>query len=578
LLDPRIYRACLVPIVFAAVIAAFSFGNQPRGLDTTLAPDAFNPARARATLDRLAKEFPNRKSGSSGDRGLATESKTVFTKLGFETESTTKKELTAAGVKPVEVVTATKTGISDRKLVVVAARDSDSAPAKASLSSSAALLELAEVFRRRKLQKTLVLISTSGSVGGQAGTDRIKDQVGSHVDAVIALGDIASPNQRRPVAVTWSQGAPHTPPGVLEKTLRRALRDEGVNDPGSPTIFAQIARLSAPLTPSYQGELLRVGLPAVMLQATGERPSKGNEVSNTRLSQYGRAVVRTVSAFDSLKDASQVSVGQVLNVEQKSMPAWSMRLFVLTLLLSPLVTSLSAVFKLSRDGVRVARWFGWVLLTTVPFVAGVVTVLLLGLFKLFPGAIAAPLTGEGFAVTASYFWVLAVVLLTGALAWVILRRPLLKSLGIEASQLRDQAALAVVTTASVAVFLFWFVNPYAALLLTPLAHVVALSVPDRGRFQSSQAGAVAAIGVVTASILLPLLVATYYMVVLKLTPLEFFAQLTALTAGGAFSAIQLVLGLFLVGALVGLCLVYTLGADRPDRSNLIKGEILDRSY
>ena len=39
--DPRLYRAALVPVLFALVLLAFSLENRPRALTTSLAPDAF---------------------------------------------------------------------------------------------------------------------------------------------------------------------------------------------------------------------------------------------------------------------------------------------------------------------------------------------------------------------------------------------------------------------------------------------------------------------------------------------------------------------------------------------------------
>ena len=60
-------------------------------------------------------------------------------------------------------------GLSSRRIVVLAHRDARGAPGLAELSGTAALLELARVFKARELRKTLVLVSTSGATTGFAG-------------------------------------------------------------------------------------------------------------------------------------------------------------------------------------------------------------------------------------------------------------------------------------------------------------------------------------------------------------------------------------------------------------------------
>src|SRR3954447_24916182 len=70
MLDARIYRAALVPVLLAVIVCAFSLGDQPRGLTTTLAPDAFSGSRAQRELTGLADEFPARRAGDAADAAL----------------------------------------------------------------------------------------------------------------------------------------------------------------------------------------------------------------------------------------------------------------------------------------------------------------------------------------------------------------------------------------------------------------------------------------------------------------------------------------------------------------------------
>ena len=70
MLDPRIYRAALVPVVLALIVCAFSLQDRPAPIRTTLAPDAFSASRALADVNGLADAFPQRRAGDAADEAL----------------------------------------------------------------------------------------------------------------------------------------------------------------------------------------------------------------------------------------------------------------------------------------------------------------------------------------------------------------------------------------------------------------------------------------------------------------------------------------------------------------------------
>src|SRR3954452_8613809 len=70
MLDPRIYRAALVPVLLAVIVCAFSLQDQPSPRTTTLAPDAFSGSRAERQLADLARAFPVRRAGDAADAAL----------------------------------------------------------------------------------------------------------------------------------------------------------------------------------------------------------------------------------------------------------------------------------------------------------------------------------------------------------------------------------------------------------------------------------------------------------------------------------------------------------------------------
>ncbi|MEI7692202.1 MAG: hypothetical protein WCJ50_06720, partial [Actinomycetes bacterium] len=71
MLDPRIYRAALIPLLFALIVVAFSLENRPAPLRSQLVPAAFDGPRAARMLNNLAQQYPRRRPGSAGDQALA---------------------------------------------------------------------------------------------------------------------------------------------------------------------------------------------------------------------------------------------------------------------------------------------------------------------------------------------------------------------------------------------------------------------------------------------------------------------------------------------------------------------------
>ena len=63
MLDPRIYRAALLPVLLALIVVAFSLENRPPPLRTALTPDAFDQVRASRLLADLARTYPVRPGG-----------------------------------------------------------------------------------------------------------------------------------------------------------------------------------------------------------------------------------------------------------------------------------------------------------------------------------------------------------------------------------------------------------------------------------------------------------------------------------------------------------------------------------
>ncbi len=149
MLDLRIYRAAFVPILLVLVVVAFSLQTRPNPITTAVPPDAFDAPRAFRLLDDLADRYPDRAPGSAGDLALAGAVQRAFQATDFEVTTTDTSAETVDGERTLRTVVAARPGRVNRAIVVLAHRDAQDAPARASLSATASLMELARLLNGR---------------------------------------------------------------------------------------------------------------------------------------------------------------------------------------------------------------------------------------------------------------------------------------------------------------------------------------------------------------------------------------------------------------------------------------------
>jgi peptidase M28-like protein len=524
-LDPRIYRAAFLPILFALVLVGFSLRDQPSALTTTLAPDAFDGGAAFGDLQQLAADAPLRRPGSAGDRLVADRVAASLRGDGFRVRVRQVSGRTADGTRALETVTAERAGFSNRRIVVIAHRDALGRGARAELSGTAALLELGRVLGGRTLNRTLVLVSTSGGSAGAAGAARFAADPGGPVDAVIALGDLAGTRTDRPLVVPWSDTSA-VAPLVLRRTVEAAVMAEARLRPGGVRPAVQLARAAFPLALGGQAPFAGHGLPAVLLSASGERPpAAGAPVSAARLTAFGRAALRSVSALDGGADVPAPAPAILL--ARKLLPAGPIRLLVAALLLPVLVAGVDALARVRRRREQVGMWLRWVLISAVPFALTALFVVLLEAIGLLTATPAAMLPAGAVPVGGA---ALVSALVVFALGWLALRPPLLRLAGVRGKVGGPGAATAVVLVLWAAAFVVWLGNAYAALLLVPALHLWLLALAPDLPLRRPVALLLFAIGVLP-----PLLVAYAYARQLGLDPFELAWAGLLLVASGAIS-------------------------------------------
>jgi hypothetical protein len=531
MLNARLYRATLVPVLIALGIAAFSLGGRPLPLTTTLAPDAFEGARAFSDATALAGQYPHRRAGSAGDERLAAHIAGMLEGLGgtagggFSVHLQHLHGQTLDGERPLVNVIAQRPGSTNESaILIVAHRDASAAGATGEMSATAALLELARVFAARETKRTVILASTSGGSGGDAGATALVSALHVPLDAAIVLGDLASAHSRRPLVIPFSDGL-GSAPVRLERTVDDAITHETGVNPGGPSAVGQLVHLAFPLAAGEQGTLDAHGVPAVLVQASGEHgPSPHEALSEERLSGLGRGVLSSIDALDAAPDVP-ATMNAGLQLQRKVLPLWSLRLLLFTLLLGPLVVAVDALARARRRDLAPARWTLWTLTCSLPFLSCALLAFVLGALGVVGAATGVPPPPGALPFDAAAAAAVVAMALTFLLAW-LLWGMLVRRLGLDTRPDPDVGGLAVLLVLVPLCALTWLSNPYETLLLLPAAHLwLLLASPE---LRPGRRGAVALVLVG----LLPLAVM-----------IAFYARQLGLGPGGvAYAAVLLLAG------------------------------------
>jgi hypothetical protein len=500
---------------------------------------------AYGTMTKLAASFPDRRPGSPGDTSLARYLAGRLSADQFAVAMHTFNAHTALGPRRLTTVVATRTGLMPGAVVVVAGRDALGSPATASLSGTAVLLQLARILSGQTQPRTVVLVSTSGSVGASGAAQLAEELVGQQPDAVIVLGDLASTRVRQPLVIPWSN-VPALAPPILRNTLAAAIAAQAGLRSASGSLVAQFSHLALPLAATAQGPFAEYGIPAVEVSASGEQTSGPAEaIDPARLAGLGAAVVQAVDALS----ASPAVPGPApyLMLGGKLVPAWAIRLLVLALIAPVALTVVDAFARARRRGHRMTRWVMWVLVSAIPFLLA----WLLIQFALLTGWLGAtppsPVWAGGVDLGSSELALLGAVGLVLVGSFVLLRRLLalrISSVGAEGpkgSEL-DGAAIGLMLVMSLTSLVIWLANPFSALLVVPALHLWLWFAEP-----SVRARRVLLVGALLLGLVAPAVLVAYYVSALGLSVVAALWAAVLLSAGGGLSALAVLYWSVLLG-------------------------------
>jgi hypothetical protein len=402
--------------------------------------------------------------------------------------------------------------------------------------------------------KTVVFVSTDGGQADSAGARRFAAHYPDRgkIDAVLALADVGTASSRSPYLVPWSTDTGRSSLQLF-RTVSASLEREVGSGGGSESVPGQFLRQAWPLTLREQGPLVSEGLDAVTLTARGELPRPGDDtldrISQQRLLQFGKAALATTLAIDSGFDVEN-SPPSYLAWGHRLLPGWAVSLLAFALLAPALAAALDGFARARRRGRLVGRWARWTLATSVPFLLTLAAAYLFELLGWLPKTASealAPASRPSFAESAPALGGLAFVF---ALAWLVVRPPVAGRLRELGRPHGPEAALALGLLLAVELLILWTTNPFAVLILVPVAHVCVLYALPEGPRRPPLAGAM----VVTAA-LLPALIVLYYGARLDLgLDLSRYALLFAAGGGSLWGVIlvSLIAGSLLSTVLIAL--------------------------
>jgi hypothetical protein len=559
MLDPRIYRTGLIAVAVGLILLAFSFTDQHGPVGTTLPPEAFNGQNAYRNMVGLAEKYPDRSPGSPGDNALAGAVGKALRKDGFAVSTRTAAAHTVDGTRDLETVTATRPGLKSDSIVVVSHRDSSSSPDTTGLSGTAVMLELARVLAGETQNRSLVLVSTSGSLGS-AGTTQLAKSLGTQVDSVIVLGDLAGSELRDPVVVPWSGGR-QAAPTMLRNTISSAVSAQAGLDGGQTSLLGQLAHLAVPMSITEQGPLGAAGYPTALVSLSGQRVPDPDQVPADagRITGMGQAMLQTVNSLDGGPPVPAPTA--YLLFSGKVIPPWAVKLFVLALIIPVLLTTIDGLARARRRGHPILRWIVWVLAGALPFAVAALIVLaskVVGVLGTTPpapvGPGEVPLGGSGIVVLS-----LVAVAIVGLL---LARGPLVRlvtggrRLGTPCNPGAGAAVLLVMCVLTVAI---WLRNPYAAALIVPALHLWMWVLDPTKRV----ARPVTAL-LMLAGVALPVLVILYYARAFGLGPVDGAWTGVLMLAGGFVGPVAVLVWSVLFGCLASAISI-AVRRPRPER-------------
>jgi Peptidase family M28 len=355
----RIYRAAWLVVAVPLLVAAFSVG-QPVALQQPRLPPSFDRTTAVQFATELARDFPDRRPGSSGAEGATNWVSARFRDYEFTVE---RQEFDAnvPGIGSQHFVnliatapasSASSVPRSQDVIAVVAHRDNigGSPGANFNASSTGALLELARDLGTAALSHSVVLVSTDGDVYGSLGSAEfardwaLRDRLAAVIN-LDAIGGAGAPH------LHFTGDTPRTPAATLLATAEASVQAQGQTTPLRPNALSQLIDLAFPFSLYGQSPFIAQGAPAVTLSTAGARTpdARGDTVvalDEKHLDELGRSAQALLGSLDTAADVASGTESYVWT-GSRLIRGWTIQ-FVLLACLLPFLAATVDLFARCR--------------------------------------------------------------------------------------------------------------------------------------------------------------------------------------------------------------------------------------
>ncbi|HSJ18629.1 MAG TPA: M28 family peptidase [Solirubrobacterales bacterium] len=481
MIDFRLYRLSFVPALVAVVVILFSLEPAPEPLEAPVSLSQFDAAGATRAARQTVERAPERPPGSAGDAETADLVADRFSGIAGAqvSEQSISSSFDGDDIETRNVI-ATLPGDSERRLVVLAPRDTATGPgAASSAAATAVLLELAATFGGASHDRTLVFVSTAGANDGATGAREFAEAYPERdlIDAALVISQPGALHRGPPFVIPWSSG--HQSSAMqLTLTAEDVVSAELGEPAGLESSLGDLVRLALPTGLGEQAPLVEKGINAVAVSSAGERPLPPEEdgpesLSGETLAEIGQAAQTIVLALDSAPSPPEHGPGTYVALGDNLLPGWTIAMLALALLVPAGIAAGDGYARALRRGRSRPRDIGWVLGRALPFLGTLVLAYLLATIGLLPSP-RFPYDPARFA--DGWRVAIALVLLLGAfVAACYATRPF----SVPRRSDHDGLALAAGAVVSVALLLLWLLNPFLALLAVPAAHTwLAATITD----------------------------------------------------------------------------------------------------
>jgi hypothetical protein len=506
----RIYRAAWLVVAVPLLVAAFSVG-QPVALQQPRLPPSFDRTTAVQFATELARDFPDRRPGTTGAEGATDWVSARLRDYEFAVERQefdadvpglgTQHFVNLIATAPAP--SATNVPRSQDVIAVVAHRDNigGSPGADYNASSTGALLELARDLGSAALSHTVVLVSTDGDVYGSLGSTEfarswiLRDRLAAVID-LDAIGGSGAPH------LHFTGDTPRTPASTLLATAEASVEAQAQITPQRPNALSQLIDLAFPFSFYGQSPFIAQGTPAVTLSTAGARtPEAAGDtivaLDQEHLDQLGRSAQALLGSLDAAADVASGTESYVWT-GTRLIRGWTIQFVLLGCLLPFLAATIDLFARCRRRHIalrpalrslasRIGLWL-WI---------GVLF-LFFSFTGIFPNGEARPIAPSS--VVAQDWPVVAIGVFAGlvALGWLV-TRPRLVPTGPVSRTDELGGHLAAMLVLGVVALVVAAQNPFALVFVLPSLHAW-LWLPH-----ASERGRAAALGVYAIGFAGPLL-------------------------------------------------------------------------